>query len=178
MTYVVRTRGATPTAAVDEMRRLVAEVEPDAPLAQVAPMSQWVDRAMSRTTFTVLLLGLAGAMATVLGVVGLYGLVSYAVSRRRPEIGVRMALGAKVGEVIGLVLRRSMILVAAGAAVGLVVTLVGARLLSSLLFGVSPNDPATLVAVCATMVVAALLGAYQPARRAASVDPARSLRES
>jgi ABC-type antimicrobial peptide transport system permease subunit len=122
------------------------------------------------------LTGFFGALTLVLAAIGLYGVMSYAVARRTSEIGVRMALGALPGDVRWLVLRETLALTAAGLAFGLVAALASVRLVESLLFGLSPHDPATMVAALVVMVVVAAASGYLPARRASRVDPMVSLR--
>ena len=131
---------------------------------------------MARTSFTLLMLGIAGAMALLMGVVGIYGVISYAVSQRRREAGIRLALGAQKQDIERMFVRRGLalsitgVLIGSGAAVGLT------RLLRSLLFGVSAWDPLTYAAVAAVLLFAAVLASYFPARRASAVDPLEALR--
>jgi ABC-type antimicrobial peptide transport system permease subunit len=139
-------------------------------------MEQVLDRSMARTSFIMLLLGLASAMALLLSAVGIYGVISYIVGQRRSEIGVRIALGARVGEVARMVVLQSVGLALAGVALGLVAALAATRVLQSLLFGVSATDPLVLGAVAAVLLVIAAVASFAPARRAASVDPVVALR--
>jgi len=139
-------------------------------------MQDVYDQSLARTSFTLVMLGIAGAMALVLGIIGIYGVMSYAVSQRRREIGIRLALGAQQSElrrmfvVSGLTLAGIGVAIGLGAAVGLM------RLMKSLLFGISPLDPLTYAAVPLVLMAAAVLASYLPARRAAAVDPVEALR--
>jgi predicted permease len=175
-TYIVRTSLAAPTSLAAAIRRTVAELEPHAPVAEITSMGAVVERSMARVSFIMTLLAVAAGMALLLSAVGLYGVISYIVGQRRAEIGVRMALGARVGEVARLVVRQAVALAAAGVALGLAGALAGTRVLRSLLFEVSPTDPAVLGAVAALLIAIAALAAFAPARRAARVDPAEALR--
>jgi len=131
---------------------------------------------VARRMFTMLLLGIAGAMALVLSVVGLYGVVSYVVGQRRAEIGVRIALGARAAQVQRMVLADALRLAAIGVVLGIAGALVTTRLLRALLFEVSPTDPLTLGAAAVLLLVVGLLASLNPARRAARVDPMLALR--
>jgi ABC-type antimicrobial peptide transport system permease subunit len=134
------------------------------------------DQSMARTSFTLVMLGIAGAMALVLGIVGIYGVMSYAVSQRRREIGVRLALGAQQPALRRMFVRHGLRLSAVGVAVGLCASAGLMRLMKSLLFGISPLDPVTYAAVPMVLAAAAMIASYLPARRAASVDPVEALR--
>jgi ABC-type antimicrobial peptide transport system permease subunit len=131
---------------------------------------------MARTSFTLVMLCVAGSMALLLGIVGIYGIISYSVSQRTREIGIRMALGSQRGKLTALFVRQGMILTGIGAACGLVVAFATMRLMSSLLFNVSPADPATYVAITAGVLATAYLACYLPSRRAATVNPVHALR--
>jgi ABC-type antimicrobial peptide transport system permease subunit len=131
---------------------------------------------MSRLSFTMTLLAIAGALALLLAAIGLYGLISYIVARRTNEIGVRLALGAQPSQVESMVVRGALQLAGAGVAIGVVGAALFSRLLTSLLFGVTTWDPATYLAGAATLSTVAALAAWLPARRAAAVDPAVALR--
>jgi putative ABC transport system permease protein len=126
--------------------------------------------------FRTVLIGSLAALATVLAVVGIFGVLAYAVARRNNEIGIRMALGAAGNDVLRGVLKRGLALLATGIAIGLVITLVAVRALERFLFEISPTDPATLVAVALLLTGAALAASYVPARRATRVDPVEALR--
>lgn len=176
MTLVVRVKSADPLALVPAIRRMLAAIDPSVPIANARTMSYVVAKSMARLSFTMLLLGVAGAMALVLSAIGLYGVISYIVGERRGEIGVRMALGARAGEVGGMIMLQSVKLAGVGVAIGVIGAAASTRILRSLLFEVSPADPLTLVAVALFLVLLATLASYAPARRAARVDPIEVLR--
>jgi len=134
------------------------------------------DRSLARAAFTLVLLAIAGGMALLLGLVGIYGVVSYSVSQRNREIGIRLALGAAVTEVTRLFVRYALAISGLGAACGLAVALVLTRLMKSLLFEVSLADPLTYAAASAGLILAAALASCLPARRATKVDPVAALR--
>src|SRR5262249_23683487 len=144
--------------------------------AKLRPLSFYVERAQRPATFTMVLATIFGGLALVLAVVGIYGVVAASVSQRRRELGVRMALGAGSGDIVRMVLREGAAMTLAGVAVGVVATLLLARLLGSLLFGVSALDPATLGAAAVVLPAAALLACWLPARRAARSSPMAALR--
>ena len=131
---------------------------------------------MSRTSSTLILLAIAGTVALILGIVGVYGVTAYSVARRSRELGMRIALGAQKESVVRMVLRQGFVLAAIGIAIGTVLALGLTRLMSSQLYGVSPIDPVTFAAVAVGLLVVALVASYLPARRAASVDPIEALR--
>ncbi len=176
MTLVVQTATGEPQALIGAVRQVARELDPGVALGEVRTMSQVVDASMSRVTFTVVLLGIAAAVALLLGTVGLYGVISYTVRRRRREIGIRRALGAGPRQVAGHVLRQSLTLAVVGVALGLGGALAVTRVLRSMLFGVSPTDPITLAAVSLLLILIAVIAAYGPARRATRVDPMMALR--
>jgi ABC-type antimicrobial peptide transport system permease subunit len=176
VTFSIRTPRAGSESLLNEMRHAVWSVDPDLPLSDVHTLDYLYRRSMARTSFTLVMLGLAGGMALLLGVVGLYGVIAYSVSQRRREIGIRMALGAQDREVTGMFVRHALVLTGVGVACGLAAAPVLTRLMSSLLFGVKSVDPATYVTVSLGLIATALLAAYLPARRATSVNPAESLR--
>jgi predicted permease len=174
--FVVRTPRAGSSGLLQELRRAIWSVNPNLPLADVKTLETIYDRSLARTSFTLVLLAIAGAMALLLGVIGIYGVIAYSVSQRTREIGIRLALGAPLQEVTGMFVRHGLLLALAGAACGLAAAFALTRLMKSLLFDVSPSDPMTYVAVSAGLVLATMLASYLPARRAASVDPAEALR--
>jgi predicted permease len=175
-TIVVRTTSGDPLAIVPELRRVVHELNPRAPLVNARTMQTVVDRSMGRSAFVMTLLGIAGAMALLLSAVGIYGVISYLVAQRRTEIGVRMALGARVPQVATLVLGQSLRLTVIGVGVGLLAAVGAMRLLQSLLFGVSPTDPMVYGVVTLMLLAIAAAASFGPARRAAAVDPLEALR--
>jgi ABC-type antimicrobial peptide transport system permease subunit len=154
----------------------VSEVTPDLPLAQVRSLADVQRTSMARTSFSLVLLGIAGAMALLLSIVGIYGVLAYAVMQRQREVGIRLALGAAPRNVKRMFVYRGMILSGVGIAIGAGVAAGLTRLMSSLLFGVTPVDAATFVAAAGFLALAALLATYVPARRAAAVAPAETLR--
>ena len=176
VTYSIRSTRAGSESLMNEMRRAVWSVDPNLPLSDVRTLDYLYRRSMARTSFTLVMLGLAGGMALLLGVVGLYGVIAYSVSQRRREIGIRMALGAHHQQLTGMFVRHALLLTGVGVVCGLAAAPVLTRLMSSLLFGVKSVDPATYVAVSLGLVATAALAAYLPARRAAGVNPVESLR--
>ncbi len=158
------------------MRSAVWAVNPNLPLANVRTLEEILEDSMARTSFTLVMLGIASGVALVLGAVGIYGVISYSVSQRTREIGVRMALGAARRDVNRLVLKEGVPLIAAGLGLGLVAALGLTRWMSSLLFGVSPIDPPTFASVAATLAAIALVASYLPAHRASGMDPTEALR--
>jgi predicted permease len=175
-TYLaVRTPG-DPAALVDPIRRAVLGVDPEHGPTHFATMPALLSESVSTTRFVTLLLALFGATALLLAAVGVYGVVSYGVARRRREIGVRVALGADPGAVLRLVLRQGAALGTLGLALGLVGGTLATRWLRSLLFEVGPGDPATLAGVSLLLLGVALLACAVPARRASRVDPVAALR--
>jgi predicted permease len=176
LAYVIRTPRAGTQSLLKEVREAVWSVNPNLPLASVRTLEGIYRRSMARTSFTMVMLALAGGMALLLGLVGIYGVISYTVSRRAREIGIRMALGARREELASMFVRQGLRLAAVGAACGLLVALGLGRVMSSLLFGVGAADPATLILVSVALVCAAGLASYLPARRVAEIDPAEALR--
>jgi ABC-type antimicrobial peptide transport system permease subunit len=142
----------------------------------VRTLDEYVDRSMAQTSFTLIMLGIAAAVALFLGSVGIYGVISYVVSQRTREIGVRMAMGAEQRDVSRMVLKQASLLAGGGVVIGLAGAMGLTRLMSSLLFGVSPMDPVTFGSVAVGLAAVALVASYVPARRAAKVDPVVALR--
>jgi len=173
---VFRTSRAGSESLMTEVRQSVWSVNPNLPLANVHTVAYFYKRSMARTSFTLVMLGVAGAMALLLGVVGIYGVIAYSVSQRRREIGIRMALGAQQPTLTGMFVRHGLFLTGIGVACGLVVAIIVMRLMSTLLFNVNPTDPLTYVAVSAGLIATAFLASYLPSRRAATVDPVEALR--
>jgi putative ABC transport system permease protein len=175
-TLVVRTARGRPLDFVPAIRRAVNEVDPTIPVANAQAMEAIVDRSMARLSFTMTLLGIAGAVALALAAIGLYGLVAYIVARRTNEIGVRIALGARTRQVEGMVVRGALRLAAIGLLIGTVGAATSARVLSGLLYSVAVWDPTAYLAAIGVLTAAAGVAAWIPARRAARVDPAVALR--
>jgi predicted permease len=175
MTLVVRSDAST-DAVARSIRSAVASVDPLVPVKSVRAVDELIDSSAARARFTMLLLAVFAAVALTLGAVGVYGVVAYAVTRRTREIGVRMALGARASDVLGMVLREGGLLAGVGVALGIVGALAASRLLAGFLFGVTPNDLGVFVAVPAVLALVALGACALPARRAARVDPVTALR--
>jgi predicted permease len=174
-TLVVRTE-SDPRSLLAPVRREVQALDPNVIPIDLETMKQYMALPLFPAHTTGLLLGAFGILALVLAVTGLYGVISYSVGQRTREIGLRMALGANRSDVLKLVLRHGMVLALAGVSLGVIVSLVAARVLSSLLYGIRPTDPTTYVSVSLTLTAVALLASYIPARRAAKVDPMVALR--
>jgi predicted permease len=173
--FEVRTAG-DPQALVPAIRRVVADINPNLPLRDVTTESQQIDRLLFQERLIARLSAFFGLLALVLACIGLYGLLSYEVARRTREIGIRMALGAQVGDVLRLVVRQGFALALLGAAVGIGVALGVTRYLASMLYDVRANDPLTIAAVSVLLALVALAACYIPARRATHVDPIVALR--
>ena len=173
---VVLHTGADPLGLVPAAREALRAVDARLPMIEPRTMARIERDAMAATSFTVVLLGIAAVIALVLGTVGIYGVITYVVSRRTQEIGVRMALGAPAGRVLREVVGQGMVLAGAGVAVGLVGAWGVSRVLASLLYGISPTDPVTYAGTAGVLALVALLASWLPARRAASVDPTEALR--
>ena len=174
--YFVRSSRAGSENFLADVRQAVWSVNPNLPLADVHTQDFHYRKSMARTSFTLIMLAVAGAMALLLGVVGIYGVIAYSVSQRRREIGIRMALGAQQPMVTGMFVRHGLFLAGIGVVCGLAVAIAAMRLMSSLLFHVNPIDPITYTAVSAGLVATAFLASYLPSRRAATVDPVEALR--
>jgi predicted permease len=159
-----------------QVQYAVWSVNANLSVAAVQSMADLYARSMARTSFTLVMLAIAGAMALVLGIIGIYGVLSYAVSQRTREIGIRLALGAQQSALRRMFVRHGLTLAVAGVIVGMAAALVLTRLMRSLLFNVSPLDPWTYAAVPLVLIVAATLASYLPARRASAVDPLGALK--
>jgi predicted permease len=171
----VRTAG-DPAGTVGAIREAVRRVDANLPMQDVFTQMEQVERRLEQEKLFARAYALFGALALVVAAIGLFGLMSYSVSRRTNEIGIRMALGAQRGDVLGQVMRESLVLVAAGIIIGLAAALGTGRFLTSLLFGLEPTDPATNGLATAVLLGVAALAAYLPARRASHVDPMVALR--
>ncbi len=174
--FTIRSSRAGSDSFLKEISQAVWSVNPNLPLANVRTLEEIYDKSMARTSFTLVMLAIAGGMALLLGVVGIYGVISYSVSQRTREIGIRMALGAREPELQRMFVLHGLRLTAIGVACGLAASIALMRLLSSLLFGVSPIDPLTYAAVAGGLAAAAALASYLPARRATGVNPVEALR--
>ncbi len=175
MGLVVRS-GIDPAALTSAIRSVVASVDKDQPIFAIATMRQLVADSVSTRRITLILLGLFSALALLLAAVGIYGVISYSVAQRTREIGIRMALGARSGDVLGMILGQGAKIVGAGVAVGMLASLGLTRLMANLLFSVSAADPLTFAAVAIVLALVAMLACYIPARRTLRVDPAITLR--
>jgi putative ABC transport system permease protein len=172
--YVIKTPRAESIAA--DVRALVREVAPEAPMYRVFTMAGLASDSMVDLSFTMLTLGIASALALILGAVGLYGVLSYIVAERTREIGVRMALGARAEQVRRMVIAQGFRVVVVGIVIGIAVAIASTRALGNLLFGVEAVDVPTFAGMSASMIAIGLLASYLPARRASNVDPVESLR--
>ncbi len=174
--YAVRTSRAGSPTLLKEIQQAVWAVNGSIPIARVRTLDQMRSESMAQTSFMLVMLAIAATVALLLGVVGIYGVISYIATQRTREIGIRIALGAGSRAVTGLFLRQGLVLAAVGIAIGVAASAILTRVLSALLFGVSAMDPLTYLAVSVGLTAVALLASYIPAARAARVDPAIALR--
>ena len=174
--FAIRSDRAGTQTFINEMQQAVWSVSANLPVADVSTMQDIYSDSMARTSFTLVMLAIAGSMAFALGVLGIYGVISYAVAQRRREIGIRMALGAKRSELVWMFVRSALVLSGVGTVVGLCAAAGLMRVMRTLLFGISPLDPLTFTAVPVALLAAAALASYLPARRTAAVDPVDALR--
>lgn len=175
MSLAVRT-SAAPLSVLPAITGAIRETDVDVPLLNIRTMDDSVSASLAPERFTMLLLGSFAGLALLLAVVGIYGVMSYSVSRRTNEIGIRVALGASRGDVLLLVVRQAMLLALVGAAIGIAGALALSRLMASQLYGVRPTDPVTFISVAALLLIVALAASYLPARRAMRVEPMAALR--
>jgi ABC-type antimicrobial peptide transport system permease subunit len=159
------------------LRKALLDLDPELTLFNTGSLKDQLSLPLFPARAAAIVLGVFGVLAMVLAATGLFALVASVVARRTREIGIRMALGAQPAQVLSSVLRRTVVLCAAGISLGTVVTLAAGRLLSAVLYGVSPRDPATYGMALALMIGVALLACWNPAARAVRIDPARALRE-
>jgi predicted permease len=176
VTFAIRSGRAGTQSFLEQVRQAVWSVNASLPVASVRTMQEIYDRSLARTSFTLVMLAIAGAMALLLGLIGIYGVIAYAVSQRRREIGIRVALGAQQSELRRMFVRHALALTATGMVIGLAASAGLMRLMKSLLFGITPLDPLTYASVPVVLLAAALAASYLPARRAAAVDPVETLR--
>ena len=174
--FTIRSSRTGTESFTRDIREAVSAVNADLPLSQVRSLREVYDQSMARTSMTLVMLGISGAMALLLGIVGIYGVLAYAVAQRQREVGIRLALGAQPRAVKRMFVYRGMTLSAVGIALGAAAAAGLTRSMSSLLFGVTPVDAATFAAAAGVLVVAALAASYIPARRAAAVEPVQTLR--
>jgi predicted permease len=175
-TFVVRTDRAATESFLSEARQAIWSVRRDLPVFEIRTLRELYEKSMGPTRFALTMFAIAGATALGLGIVGIYGVIAYAVAQRRRELGIRMALGAQPAAVKRMFLTRGFVVSVVGIAIGLALAAVTSRLMSSMLFGVEPVDTATFAIAAAVMALAALVASYIPARRAAAVDPIEALR--
>jgi predicted permease len=176
VTYAMHTPRAGTQSLLTEMQRAVWSVSRDLPLASVVTMQQLYTHSMARTSFTLVMLGIAASMALALGIVGIYGIISYAVAQRTREIGIRLALGAQKNAVRWMFVRSALALTGIGVVLGLGAAGVIAQLLRSLLFGISPFDPLSFTAVPLVLGAAAAVASFLPALRVSAINPVDALR--
>jgi predicted permease len=178
-TFIVRSDRAGTESFLNELRQAVWSVNANVPVASMRTMQDIYSQSLARTSFTLVMLGIAGALALLLGFIGIYGVISYAVSQRTREIGIRLALGAERARILRMIIAQGLRLALVGVAAGVVATLLLGRSVSSfsqLLYGVRVTNPAVLTAVSSAVVIVTVLACYLPARRAASVEPMKALR--
>jgi putative ABC transport system permease protein len=174
--FAVRTKRAATESFLTEAHQAIWSIDANLPVFRVRTLKDLYDQSMARTSFTLVMLALAGGMALLLGIVGVYGVIAYAVSQRTREIGIRVALGAQASELRQMFVRQGLLLAGIGTALGMIAAAGLTRLMSSLLFGVTALDPLTYAAVPVFLLAAAALASYIPARRATTVNPVDALR--
>lgn len=174
--YFIRSPRAGSESFMKSVRETVWSVNANIPLADIHTLQYYYGKSLARTSFTLIMLGVAGGMALLLGVVGIYGVIAYSVSQRTREIGIRMALGAQQQKLTGMFVRHGLLLSGVGVGFGLIGAAISMRLLSTLLFNVRPVDPITYTAASLGLLATAWLASYLPSRRAAAVDPVEALR--
>jgi predicted permease len=175
-TFAVHSDRAGTEGFLNQVQQAVWSVNASLPVASIQTMQDIYGQSLARTSFTLVMLAIAGSMALALGIIGIYGVISYAVSQRTREIGIRLALGAQKGELQWMFVRSAITLTGIGVAIGVVAAAGLTRFMKSLLFGISPLDPFTYIAIPSILVFSAVLASYLPARRAAAVDPVEALR--
>ena len=173
--FVLRTKHQ-PLLSVPDVRAALHALDPEIPLTQISTMREVVSSSLKDWRFHATLLGIFGALALIIAAIGVYGVISYSIAQRTHEIGIRMALGAQRGDVLRLVIGQGMRLALAGIVIGVLAAIGLTRLMASLLYGVTPTDPATFIGVAMALAAVALLACYVPARRAIRVDPMEALR--
>ena len=176
VTFAIRSERAGTASLVEEIRQAIRSVSASIPIGEERTMQDLYAGSLARTSFTLVLLGIAGAMALALGVIGIYGVIAYVVAQRTRELGIRAALGARPGQLEGLFVRQGLVLTGIGGVLGLVAAVALARVMSSLLFETSLLDFTAYAAALGVTLAAAALASYLPARRAATVDPIATLR--
>jgi len=174
--YAIRSDRAGSESFLQQVRQAVWSIDSDLPLSSVRTMEQVYRGSMARSSFTLVMIAIAGGMALLLGIVGIYGVISYSVSQRTREMGIRIALGARQGALRVMVVRHGMLVASIGVAIGLLAAAGLTRILSTFLFGISALDPITYAAVAAGLLAAAALASYMPAHRASTINPVQALR--
>jgi putative ABC transport system permease protein len=175
MSFVIRTT-IEPASLASAVREAVREVDKEQPVAEIRTMENIVTDAVTQPRFNLVLLGIFGSIALILSAAGIYGVMSYSVTQRTPEIGIRMALGAQTSDVIKMVVGQGMMLAVIGIGIGLIASFALTHLMASLLYGVSATDPLTFTLISLLLLGVALGACFVPARRAARVDPMVALR--
>ena len=176
VSFVLRSPRAGSAAFMSQVDQAVWSVNPDLPLANATTVEALYKKSMARTSFMLVMLCIAGSMALLLGIVGIYGVISYAVSQRTREIGIRMALGARKETLVGMFVRQGLLLTGLGVIFGVGAAFATMRLMTSILFNVSPMDPWTYLLATAVVIAIAWIACYLPSRRAAQVNPVDALR--
>jgi predicted permease len=174
--FAIRTPRAGSENLMKDVRQAVWSVDANLPLTGIRTQDYYYQNSISRTSFTLVMLGIAAAIALLLGIVGLYGVIAYSASQRTREIGIRIALGAQRSTITAMFVRQGLVLAGCGIGCGVLLALATTRLLKSLLFQVSPVDPTTYILACIALCAAATLASYIPSRRTVSVDPVEALR--
>jgi ABC-type antimicrobial peptide transport system permease subunit len=174
--FAMRTPRAGSDSLLKDIRQAVWSVNSNLPLTDIHTQDYYFQKSIARTSFTLVMLGIASSIALLLGIVGLYGVISYSASQRTREIGIRIALGAQRNTITSMFLRQGLVLAGVGIGCGLLLAFAATRLLKSLLFHVNPVDPVTYVLACAGLCGAALLASYIPSRRTSAVNPVDALR--
>ena len=174
--FAIRSSGAGSEGLMKDVQQAVWSIDANLPLSDVRTEEYFYSRSMAHTSFTLVMLVIAASMALLLGIVGLYGVISYSASQRRREIGIRIALGAQRNDITGMFVRQGLLMAGSGVACGLVAAIAATRLLQSLLFHVSAMDPLTYGCACCALCAAAGLASYIPSRRTATVNPVEALR--
>ena len=175
-TFVIRSPRAGTESFAKDLPQAVWSIDANLAFASMRTMREIYDRSMARTTFTLVMLAIAGAMALALGIVGIYGVISYAVAQRTREIGIRVALGAQRRELTRMFVRSGLLLAAIGVPIGLAASAGVTRVMASLLFRVAAIDPLTYLVVPLLVVAAAAIASYVPAKRASALDPVEALK--
>jgi predicted permease len=176
LSYVIRSSRTGSSGFANELSRAVWSINPNLPVASVRTLQDIYDASLSRTSFTLVMLGIAGGMALLLGAAGIYGVISYSASQRTREIGIRIALGAQAQAVTRMFVAHGLALAGIGVAIGLTAAFAIMRLMSSLLFEISPGDPLTYATMSLALIAVTVLASYVPAARATAVDPIEALR--